>query len=125
MRSLRFHLLHQPRALHRFGEAGIIFNFGGNRQLAAGLHPRDDQRREPRAGGVDRGRVAGGSCADDEKLGLSGVGHGSVASAIRRDIHILQARSRLNRPHLARDVIEWGDKPVIHGGACAPDLKKI
>jgi hypothetical protein len=98
MFGLGLHLFHQPGALDRLGEAGVVLDIGGDGQLAARLHAGDDQRREPRARGVDRRRVAGRAGADDEKLGLSGIGHGSVASAIRQGFHILQARPRLNRP---------------------------
>src|SRR5216110_2481990 len=39
MLRLGVHLLHKPRALNDFGEAGIILDIGRDRQLAAGLKP--------------------------------------------------------------------------------------
>ena len=66
MLGLRLHLLHQPRALDRLGEAGIVLDVGGDHELAARLEARQQQRLQHRAGGVDRGRVAGRPGPDDD-----------------------------------------------------------
>jgi hypothetical protein len=39
MLGLRLHLLHQPRALDRCREARVIFDVGGDGELAAGCMP--------------------------------------------------------------------------------------
>jgi len=44
MRGLLLHLLHQPRALDHIGEAGIVFDIGGDGQLAAGLDSLNQDR---------------------------------------------------------------------------------
>ena len=59
MRSLLFHLLHEPGALDDIGEAGEIFHVSGDRQLAAGLDALDQDRLKHRARGIDGGGVSG------------------------------------------------------------------
>ena len=59
MLGLRAHLFHQPRALDHVGEAWIVFDIGGDGELAARLQARDQHRLAHRARGVDRGGVAG------------------------------------------------------------------
>ena len=71
MRRLLRHLLHQPGALDDLGEARIVLDVGGDRQLAAGLQALDDDRRQIGAGGIDRCRQAGGTGADDQHLDVS------------------------------------------------------
>ena len=46
MGRLRLHLLHQPRSLDDVGEARIILDVGGDRQLAAWLNALNEDRLE-------------------------------------------------------------------------------
>ena len=66
--GLGAHLVHQPGALDHVGEARIVLHVGGDGQLAAGLHARDQHGLQQGAGGVDGGGVAGGSGADDNHV---------------------------------------------------------
>ena len=78
---LRGHLLHQPRALNHLGETRIIFDVGGDRQLAAGLQPLHHDRHHARSRGIDGGREAGGTGTEDEHLGMVNGGHGDLSLA--------------------------------------------
>ena len=78
MLGLEAHLLHQPGTLDHVREARIVLDVGGDHELAAGLEAGDQHRFEQRAGGVDRGRVAGRAGADDDELGV-GMGHRGVS----------------------------------------------
>src|SRR5690606_16451527 len=52
---LAFHIVHQYGTHDPVGEAGKVFDLGGERQLAARLIPLDDQRVEVGTGRVERG----------------------------------------------------------------------
>src|SRR5208337_4212711 len=60
MQRLRAHLLHEPRPLDSLGKAGIIFDIGGDRELAAGLNSLDQYRLQHSARCIDRRGVARG-----------------------------------------------------------------
>ena len=66
MFGLQAHLLHEPGSLNRLGEAGIVFDIGGDHELAALFEAGDEHRLEQRARGVDRRRIAGRAGADDD-----------------------------------------------------------
>ena len=68
MFGLRAHLLHQPRALDRRGEARIILDVGRDHELAAGLKTRDQHGFEHGAGRINGGGIAGRAGADDDEL---------------------------------------------------------
>ena len=72
MLRLLEHLFHQPRTLDRIGKARIVFDIGGDHQLAALFKAGDQNRLQHGARGIDRGRVAGGAGTDDEHLGVAG-----------------------------------------------------
>jgi hypothetical protein len=83
--GLLLHLLHQPGALDRVGESGIVLDVGGDRQLPAGLQALYQNRLQVGARGVDRGGVAGRTGTDDQNLGVAFVGHigrGSLAACV-------------------------------------------
>ena len=65
MLGLRLHLLHQPWALDRFREARIVFDFGRDGELPAGLQAGDHDRREHGARGINRGGCACGSATEN------------------------------------------------------------
>src|ERR1700730_3015784 len=73
MFGLRLHLVHEPRTLDRRGKARIILDVGGDRQLAARLEARDQNRLQHGARGVDRGGVAGGSRSNDDHFDMRRV----------------------------------------------------
>ena len=58
MLGLGLHLLHEPGALDDVGKAGIVFDIGGDGQLAAGLQTGDHYRLQHCPRRVDRGRIA-------------------------------------------------------------------
>ena len=66
MLGLRLHLLHQPGALDGFGEARIVFDFGGDGELAARLQTGDHHGLQHGARGIDRCRCAGRSASQDD-----------------------------------------------------------
>ncbi len=70
MLGLGLHLLHQPGALDRGGEAREILDIVGDGQLAARLEAGHQDGGEIGARGVDRGGAAGRSGAEDEDLGV-------------------------------------------------------
>ena len=61
-------LLHQLRAHDPLGEARVVLDVGRVLKLAAPLEALDHERLELGAGGVERGRVAGGGPADDDHV---------------------------------------------------------
>ena len=73
--GLRLHLLHQPGALHRGREAGVVLHVGGDHQLAARLQAGHQHGRQAGARRVDSGGVAGGAGADDENSSAVGLCH--------------------------------------------------
>ncbi|CAM5289963.1 hypothetical protein SSCI18S_00268 [Sphingobium scionense] len=75
MFGLGLHLLHQPRPLDHILEARIIFDVGGDGQLAARLHPLHHDRREARARAINGGGQAGRAGAENEHAGGVGGGH--------------------------------------------------
>ena len=75
MLGLRLHLLHQPGSLDDVGEAGIVLDVGGDRELAAGLHALNQDRLQHGARGIDGGGVAGRSRADDHDFGVGRLCH--------------------------------------------------
>ena len=66
--GLLLHVLDQIGAVDAFGKAGKIFDFGGERKLAAGLVAFDDQRFQARARGVDGGGISGAAGTDDHNV---------------------------------------------------------
>ena len=64
---LRAHLLHEPRPLDRFGEAGIVFHVGRDHQLAAWLVAGEHERLQHGARRIDRGRIARRPGTDDDE----------------------------------------------------------
>jgi hypothetical protein len=85
MGRLGAHLLHQPGALDDVGEARIVLDVGGDRQLAAGLDALDQHGVEQGAGGIDGGGEAGGAGADDEAADGAGFGKRTRSSALFRE----------------------------------------
>ncbi len=75
MLGLLLHLLHQPRALDHIGEARIVLDVGGDRELAAWLDALDQHGLQHGARGVDRGRVAGRTRSDNDHLRMRRPGH--------------------------------------------------
>jgi hypothetical protein len=81
--GLRAHQLHQLRPLHAVWEAGIVLDFGGDGELAAGRGQRLDHEaaalehhgREVGAPGVDGGGAAGRATADDSDFHVLRFGH--------------------------------------------------
>jgi hypothetical protein len=61
MGSLFFHLLHQPGALDDVGKSRIVFDIGGDGELAAGLDALNQNRLKHRTRGIDRRGVTGGA----------------------------------------------------------------
>ena len=72
--------LHQPGTLDRIGEARIVLDIGGDRELAALLQAGDQHRLQHGARGIDRRRVAGRAGTDDEDWRMLG-GHGNAFAA--------------------------------------------
>ena len=72
--GLRAHLLHQPGALDRLGEARIVLDVGGDHQLPARLETRQHQRLQQRARRIDGGGVAGRSRTDDDHALMRAMG---------------------------------------------------
>ena len=65
-RGLSAEPLHHLGPHQALGKARVVLDLGGDRQLAARLSAFDDQRREVRARGVESGREAGRTGAEDE-----------------------------------------------------------
>ncbi len=79
MGRLLLHLLHEPGALDHVGKARIVFDVGGDGELAARRDTLDQDRIEHGAGGIDRRRVAGRPGSDDHDLGVSGIRHRPIS----------------------------------------------
>ena len=79
---LLLHLLHQLGAEDAVGEARIVLDVGREHQLAAGVEPLEDERREVGAGGVQGGRVAGRPRPDHDHV--PHVRHGAQSSHRRK-----------------------------------------
>ncbi len=76
--GLAAHRVHELRSHDPVREAGEVFHVGRAHQRAAGGHrPLQQDRLQPRSGGVDGGAVARGAGADDDQVaGLAGrAGH--------------------------------------------------
>jgi hypothetical protein len=73
MLGLGLHLLHQPGALDRLGEARIVLDIGRDHELAAGLEAGDQDGLEQGAGGIDRGSIARRPRADDDHFRMGGT----------------------------------------------------
>ena len=70
------HRLHELRAHDPLGEAGVVLDLGRLLEQAAPEEALDDEGLEVRAGGVQRGGVAGRPAADDDDV-LDPVAHGA------------------------------------------------
>src|SRR5215831_5468731 len=75
MFGLSLHLLHQPGSLDDVSKARIVLDVGGYRELAARLHPLDQDRLQHGARGVNRSRVSGRTRADNDDFGVGGLCH--------------------------------------------------
>ena len=75
--GMGLHVDHQLGALH-LGMAGPVLDLGGGGQLATRLEPLHEDRFEHGTRGVDAGGVAGRAGADDQDLGVAGIGHGAI-----------------------------------------------
>ena len=95
MPGLLRHLLHQPRALDRFGEAGVVLDLGRDGELAAGLHSLDEKGRQTGAGGIDRRGVAGRPAAQDQHTAMDGLRHERCSN---RGLHICVGAGLCNQP---------------------------
>ena len=72
------HGVHQVRALDPAGEAGEVLHLGGvHERAASGDRALENQRLELGTGGVQRGRVPGGTRSDDDDV-VNGA-HGLIA----------------------------------------------
>jgi hypothetical protein len=63
--------VHQLGTLHAHGVGWPVVDVGGGHELAALGEPGDEDRLQVGAGGVDRGGVARGARAEDEKARVS------------------------------------------------------
>ena len=81
MGRLGLHLIHEPGALNDVGEAGIVFDVGGDRHLPTGLQALDQDRLGIGARGIDRRRVPRRPGTNDQDLGAMFSGHGSTILA--------------------------------------------
>ena len=70
-----FSTFHQ-RPLNHIGEGRIVFNVGGDGELAARLDALDQHRLQHRTGGIDRRGVTSRARADDDDLGVDWGRHG-------------------------------------------------
>ena len=75
MLGLGVHLLHQPGSLDDVGKPRVVLDIGGDRQLAAGLDPGQQNRLQVGAGGIDRRGIAGRPGADDQNLAVMVLRH--------------------------------------------------
>src|SRR5262245_35233027 len=75
MLGLCLHLLHQPGALADIGEAGIVLDVGGDRELSARLHALDQDRLQHCARGINGRGVPGWARADDHDFSVGGLCH--------------------------------------------------
>ena len=83
--GLLAHVVHEFGALNALGEAGEVLDLGRVHERAArGQLSGQHDRGEAGAGRVDRGRVAGGTRADDDDV----VDGGALGHLRRRDLHL-------------------------------------
>src|SRR5580692_4066528 len=73
-RGLRSHVVDKFRALDAVGEAGKVFDQGGDGELAAGLMAFDEERAEVGAGRINGGGQPRAAGADDNDIAYV-VGH--------------------------------------------------
>ena len=66
--GLLAYVLDQHGAVHALGESGKVLDQRGERELAAGVVPGDDQRLQVRARRVNRGCVSGAARAHDNDV---------------------------------------------------------
>ena len=66
--GLSAELGHHLRPHHPVAVAGVVLDLTRDHQLAAPVEPLDHERAQIGARGVQRGRVAGGSAADDDHV---------------------------------------------------------
>ena len=74
LHGLLLHLLGEVEARDALGEAGVVLDELGERDLAAGHVALEDDRLEAAAAGVDAGREARGAGADDDDVEHVGAG---------------------------------------------------
>jgi len=72
--------LHQLRALHAGGVGGPVVHVGGGHQLPALRQAGDQYRLQVGARRVHRGRVAGGTGAEDEESVMARCHAGTLPS---------------------------------------------
>ena len=65
---LLFHVLDQVRPHNAVRKSRVVFNIGGQRQLAADLETLDDQRLEVCPRGINRGGVARTARSNDDDV---------------------------------------------------------
>ena len=94
MARLGAELLHEPGPLHRLGEARVVLHIGGDGELPARLQPRDEDRLQPCARGVDRRGVAGGAGADDQEARAMRGGHWRRFPEAADPVHIGRSARR-------------------------------
>ena len=76
--GLLAHGVHQVRALDPAGEAGEVLHVGGvHERAASGNRALENERLELGTGGIQRGRVPGGTRSDDDDV-VNGA-HGLIA----------------------------------------------
>src|SRR5438876_260445 len=80
MLGLRLHLLHQPWPLDHVAETGVVFDIGGDGELAARLYAMHDDGCHARAGTINGGGHAGGAGAEDEHAGRMNGDHWFLSS---------------------------------------------
>ena len=74
------HQVHQLRPEDPVGEAGIVFDVGGDGELPARLHAFEDERSEIGAGEIDRRRASGRAGSDDDHFVVCDSFHGGAHS---------------------------------------------
>src|SRR5262249_39137673 len=111
---LLLHLLHQPGALDDIGKARVIFDVGGDGELAARLDALDQDRLQHGAGSIDRRRISRWPRTDDDDLGMDGSGHGADVTLCMR-----QASARAEKARRARAGAESvKSKSKVSGEPC-------
>ena len=68
MLGLLLHVLDEIGAVDAFGKAGKVLDERGNRELAAGLMPADNQRLQIRTRRIDGRSVSGAAGANDHNV---------------------------------------------------------
>jgi len=82
MLCLLGHLLHQPGALDRAGEARVVLHVRGDHELATWLQARNQDRLEVGARRVDGCRIASGACADHQDIGRDRFSHDVASDSV-------------------------------------------